>query len=119
MLTQTQLKNATDGELEDLAYRIVRELEGRRVREEKKPGSEVVERRSSSRGTLQREFVRCGKEGCRKCAEGSAHGPYWYHYFYKDGCLVSRYVVKEPKDEHRELFPELFGPLMEAGEGQE
>ena len=110
MLTETQLRSATDRELEELASKITRELEDRRAREEKKPGREVVERRSSSRGTLQRELVRCGKEGCKKCADGPSHGPYWYHYFYKDGRLVSRYMGKEPKDEHRELFPELFRP---------
>lgn len=110
MLTETQLRNAKNEELEELAVRIARELEERPAQKEKKPGREVVERRRSSRGTLQRELVRCGKEGCKKCADGSAHGPYWYHYFYKDGRLVSRYVGKEPKNEHRELFPELFGP---------
>ncbi len=115
MLTATQLTNATDAELEALAARIARELKGRRVLGQEKPNREVVGRRSSPRGTLQREYVRCGKKNCRKCAEGPAHGPYWYHYFYKNGRLTSRYVGKEPKEEHRERFPELFGP-PEAGE---
>ena len=116
MLTETQLRNAKNEELEGLANRIATELEARRASEEKKRSRKVVEKHSSSRGTLQQELVRCGKEGCKKCASGPAHGPYWYHYFYKDGRLVSRYIGKEPKEEYRERFPELFEPSMEAGE---
>lgn len=74
------------------------------------PIRKVVERRSSSRDTLQRELVRCRKESCKKCADGPAYGPYWHHYFYRDGRLVSHYAGKQPKDDHRERFPELFGP---------
>ena len=44
MLTETQLRSATEGELEELASRITRELEERRAWEEKKPGREVVEK---------------------------------------------------------------------------
>lgn len=29
------------------------------------------------RGSLQRQFRRCGREGCR-CAQGEPHGPYVY-----------------------------------------
>jgi len=29
------------------------------------------------RGSLQRQYRRCGKEGCR-CAQGEPHGPYVY-----------------------------------------
>lgn len=29
---------------------------------------------------LELERVRCGKKGCKKCAEGDLHGPYWYLY---------------------------------------
>jgi len=78
VLTATQLRNATNAELESLAARIARELEGRRVLGQEKPNREVVERRRSSRGTLQREYVRCGKKNCRKCAEGPSHGPFLY-----------------------------------------
>ena len=76
-----------------------------------------MERRSSSRGTLQRELVRCGREGCRKCADGPAHGPYWYPYLHKDGRLISRYVGKQPKEKHRERFPEPLGSPR-VGEGR-
>jgi hypothetical protein len=38
------------------------------------------------------EMVRCGKDRCKKCAESSGHGPYWYLYFRRNGKLVSRYI---------------------------
>jgi hypothetical protein len=39
-------------------------------------------------------MVKCGKERCKKCREGPAHGPYWYLYFRKNGRLKSRYIGK-------------------------
>ena len=29
---------------------------------------------------LELERVNCGKKGCKKCASGELHGPYWYLY---------------------------------------
>lgn len=28
--------------------------------------------------TYYQQYRKCGKAGCRKCAEGAGHGPYWY-----------------------------------------
>jgi len=44
-------------------------------------------------GTYQLERVKCGKARCR-CALGLGHGPYWYHYFVRNGKKRSRYVGK-------------------------
>ena len=41
--------------------------------------SEARERARSKR-YLRLEHVKCGKKGCRKCASGELHGPYWYLY---------------------------------------
>jgi hypothetical protein len=38
--------------------------------------------------------VSCGKERCTRCAEGPAHGPYWYRYYRRGGKVVSKYVGK-------------------------
>ncbi len=99
MLTRTQIEGATTEELEDLAERIEAELTRRALdgRGGGEGGREVVEERPAARGTYRRELVRCGKERCKKCAEGPAHGPYWYHYFRRGGRLTSRYVGKELK----------------------
>lgn len=98
MLTRTQMEEATTRELEALAGRIEAELTRRALNGSgrgEEAGREVVEERAAPRGTYRRELVRCGKERCKKCAEGPAHGPYRYHYFRRDGRLTSRYVGKE------------------------
>src|SRR5215203_2399421 len=46
-------------------------LEGRRSAASKK---------ARNRRYLELERVKCGKKGCKKCASGELHGPYWYLY---------------------------------------
>jgi predicted ATPase len=36
----------------------------------------------------------CGKPRCRKCQEGTGHGPYWYAYQVVDGRTVRTYIGK-------------------------
>ena len=36
--------------------------------------------KSRNRRYLRLERVKCGKKGCKKCASGELHGPYWYLY---------------------------------------
>jgi hypothetical protein len=36
--------------------------------------------KARNRRYLQLERVKCGKKGCKKCAGGELHGPYWYLY---------------------------------------
>ncbi|HEY6580151.1 MAG TPA: hypothetical protein VIZ60_03380 [Rubrobacter sp.] len=36
--------------------------------------------KSRNRRYLRLERVKCGKKGCKKCASGEFHGPYWYLY---------------------------------------
>jgi len=46
----------------------------------------LAQRRSAAREKfrnrryLRLERVKCGKKGCKKCASGELHGPYWYLY---------------------------------------
>lgn len=40
----------------------------------------------------KQEYVRCGKEKCRKCADRIGHGPYWYTYTFTNGQSRKRYV---------------------------
>lgn len=42
-------------------------------------------------GSLQAEYVRCGKQACR-CARGDLHGPYWRRYFWQNGRRCRQYV---------------------------
>jgi hypothetical protein len=100
MLTETQIWTAHTSELEALRNRIEGELTRRELAErEPIDGRQVVEERPASAGTLRLEMVKCGKERCRKCKEGPAHGPYWYLYFRRNGKLTSRYIGKKIPDE--------------------
>jgi hypothetical protein len=100
MLTPTQLANATTLELETLKNRIQGELTHRELIErETTDNRQVVEERPTSVGTLRLERVKCGKERCRKCREGPAHGPYWYLYFRRHGKLTSRYIGNKIPEE--------------------
>jgi hypothetical protein len=48
-----------------------RKLEQRRV---------ATREKAHNRRYLELERVKCGKKGCKKCASGVLHGPYWYLY---------------------------------------
>ena len=100
MLTKTQLETAQTSELEALRNRIEAELARRELASKEPPESrQVIEERPASTGTLRLERVKCGKDRCRKCAEGPAHGPYWYLYFRRNGKLTSRYIGKMLPDD--------------------
>ncbi len=100
MLTETQLRTARTGELEELRNRIEVELARREPADREPPeGRQVVKEKPHGAGTLRLEMVKCGKERCRKCAEGPGHGPYWYLYLRRNGKLTSRYIGKMLPDE--------------------
>ena len=40
--------------------------------------------------TYQQKYTRCNKPGCRRCAEGPGHGPYWYAFWWEGGRTRSR-----------------------------
>ncbi len=46
------------------------------------------------RKTYRQEYVRCGKERCKRCADGAGHGPYWYAYWSEKGRTKKRYIGK-------------------------
>src|SRR3954468_23656459 len=101
MLTETQLRTTSTGELENLRNRIETELSRRELAERgPAPGRQVVEERPALAGTLRLEMVKCGKDRCKKCEGGEGQGPYWYLYFRRDGKLTSRYIGKtdDPED---------------------
>ncbi len=49
--------------------------------------------------TYRQQFTRCGKQRCRKCREGTGHGPYWYAYWSENGRTVSKYIGIHPPKE--------------------
>ncbi len=54
----------------------------------------IAEQDDQQGGTYRLELVSCGKPNCTRCAEGPAHGPYWYRYYRRGGKVVSKYVGK-------------------------
>src|SRR6266496_4366752 len=54
----------------------------------------IAEQDDQQGGTYRLELVSCGKPNCTRCAEGPAHGPYWYRYYRRGGKVVSKYIGK-------------------------
>jgi predicted ATPase len=44
--------------------------------------------------TYRQQVTYCGKPSCRKCQQGTGHGPYWYSYKVIDGRTVRTYIGK-------------------------
>lgn len=44
--------------------------------------------------SYQREWVKCGKKGCKKCP----HGPYWYAYWREGSKIRKKYIGKTKPD---------------------
>jgi hypothetical protein len=62
------------------------------------PSSRIVAEKRSRSGVLyQREYVRCGKARCKRCASSATHGPYWYAYRWSSTLsrVVSTYIGRE------------------------
>ena len=73
-------------------------------------------------GSLQPEWKRCGKPGCR-CARGERHGPYFYRYWYEGGRRRRAYVprtrvpaVAAGIARWRELHPPAWSARQELAE---
>src|SRR5436189_5989836 len=71
--------------------------------------------------TYRQQYTRCGKQRCRKCKEGSGHGPYWYAYWSEKGRTVSKYIGTRLPEEQLAVsdgIEESLAPSVEqAGTG--
>ncbi len=45
--------------------------------------------------TYHQQVSYCGKPRCRKCRDGTGHGPYWYAYQTVDGRTTRKYIGKQ------------------------
>jgi hypothetical protein len=96
-ITKKEIASASTEYLERLRDAVEREIEERK---EKSRKTRAAEEHRKRHGTVHREYRKCGKENCRRCAEGEGHGPYFYRY-YRDkpnGKLKSQYLGKELPD---------------------
>ena len=48
----------------------------------------------SNKITYHQQISYCGKSRCRRCREGTGHGPYWYAYQTVDGRTTRTYIGK-------------------------
>ncbi len=49
----------------------------------------------NSKITYHQQVSYCGKPRCRKCREGTGHGPYWYSYQTVKGKTIRTYIGKQ------------------------
>ena len=72
----------------------------------------AAHKKAHNRRYLELERVKCGKKGCKKCAGGELHGPYWYLYRPKANGpgRTSEYVGK--------VLPEMLTEEFEIPEDQ-
>lgn len=94
-ITREWLEGLDPAEFQEISY-MVSDIQRERASERQR---KLARRRSTARKKhgrryLELERVNCGKKGCKKCAGGERHGPYWYLYRpKKDGTgRTSEYV---------------------------
>ena len=59
-------------------------------REKREQRRSAVRKKARNKRYLRLERVKCGKKGCKKCAAGELHGPYWYLYRPKQNGRAAR-----------------------------
>ena len=71
----------------------------------------------NSKVTYHQQVSYCGKPRCRKCREGTGHGPYWYSYQTVDGRTTRTYVGKHlPPDVEAAMVGNLEPPSISEAE---
>ena len=98
-ITREWLEGLDPVEFQEISY-LISDIQRERARARRR---KLEQRRVATREKahykryLKPERVNCGKKGCRKCASGELHGPYWYLYRPKQngGGRTSEYVGKK------------------------
>jgi len=81
-VTREWLEGLDPAEFQEIWYLISdiqrERAEARRQKRERRRAA--AHKKAQNRRYLELERVKCGKKGCKKCASGELHGPYWYLY---------------------------------------
>jgi hypothetical protein len=97
-ITREWLEGLDVAEFQEISYMISdiqrERADARRQRLERRRSG--ARKRARKNRYLELERVKCGKKGCKKCASGELHGPYWYLYRPKENGpgRTSEYVGK-------------------------
>ncbi len=74
----------------------------------------------NSKVTYHQQVSYCGKPRCRKCREGTGHGPYWYAYKTVDGRTTRTYVGKYlPPEVEAEMVGNLEPPSVDESDREQ
>ena len=107
-VTRAWLEGLDPAEFQEISYLISdiqrERAEARRQKRERR--RTAAREKGQSRRYLELERVKCGKKGCKKCASGELHGPYWYLYRPKENGpgRTSEYVGKNLPETLAEEF---------------
>ncbi len=97
-VTREWLEGLDPAEFQEISY-LISDIQRERAeaRKQKRERRRTATReKAQNRRYLELERVKCGKKGCKKCASGELHGPYWYLYRPKENGpeRTSEYVGK-------------------------
>lgn len=112
-ITRQWLEGLDPAEFQEISYMISdiqrERADARRRKLERRRA--VARKKAQNKRYLKLERVNCGKKGCKKCASGELHGPYWYLYRPKVNApgRTSEYVGK--------LLPETLAEEFGIPEG--
>ena len=97
-ITREWLEGLDPTEFQEISY-MISDIQRERAairRQKLEQRRSAARKKAQNRRYLELERVKCGKKGCKKCASGQLHGPYWYLYRPKKNApgRTSEYVGK-------------------------
>ena len=81
-ISREWLESLGPAEFQEISYLIsdIRRERAEARRQKRERRRATARKKAQNRRYLELERVKCGKKGCKKCASGELHGPYWYLY---------------------------------------
>jgi len=97
-VTREWLERLDPAEFQEISY-LISDIQRERTearRQKLEQRRTAAREKTQNRRYLELERVKCGKKGCKKCAHGELHGPYWYLYRPKENGTgrTSEYIGK-------------------------
>ena len=113
-ISREWLEGLDPTEFQEISYMIsdIQRERAKARRQKLEQRRAAARKKVQNRRYLELERVRCGKKGCKKCASGELHGPYWYLYRPKENGpgRTSEYVGK--------MLPEALAEEFDIPEDQ-